>query len=285
MSESPLPVLVPDVITPAEAKRVLGLAELFGCRSDPVDMDHVRSLARDMVCGDWQDANPVPLGLCSHGAVVRGVHRLHAVVISQKPRRFLIARDVPHHVHDLPRAKARTAADALGTVGVDSHRKDIAAAVRLLHLFDSARATLPWPDWRSRTFTNAETTRLFQTRYPDLPQAVPVMTAVRSGLSSLPPATLAAAYLVTRASSGAAPAASDFLQGLVLPSALELADPRRALHRWFTTPGRPARGMLAATHQLGLFLTCWNAWAAQTHWDKAVFGPAERMPDLCSVSP
>ncbi|MFD6329222.1 hypothetical protein ACFWGI_06535 [Streptomyces niveus] len=42
--------------------------------------------------------------------------------------------------------------------------------------------------------------------------------------------------------------------------------------------------MLATTHQLGLFLTCWNAWAAQTHWDDAVFGPGERMPELCSVS-
>lgn len=285
MSDSALPVLVPGVITPAEAKRLLMLAERFGCRPDPVDMDHVRSLARDMVCGDWQDANPVPLGLCSHGAVVRGVHRLHAVVISQEPRRFLIARDIPHHVHDLPRAKVRTAGDALGTVGVDSHRKEIAATVRLIYLFDSVRTTLPWTDWCGRTFTNAETTRLFQTRYPDLPRGVPSMNAVRSALSSLPSATLAAAYLVTRASSGAAPAASDFLQGLVLPSTLEPADPRRALHRWFTTPGRPARGMLAATHQLGLFLTCWNAWAAQTHWDNAVFGSAERMPDLCSVGP
>ncbi|MFJ9380167.1 hypothetical protein [Streptomyces sp. NPDC101455] len=192
MSRSVSSVLTRQVITPAKAQRLLLLTREVGCRPDPVDMDHARRLARDMVCGDWHDANPVAVGLCPHGAVVKGVHRLHAVVISDIPRAFLIARDIPHRLLTLPGAKARTAADALGAVGVETHRKEIAAAIRLLSLYDTARTALPWPDWHRRGFTNAEIARLLQTRYPNLPQAVPTVTAVRSGLSSLAPATIAA---------------------------------------------------------------------------------------------
>jgi hypothetical protein len=229
MSGSVPSELTAQVITPAEAQGLLLLTRDAGCRPDPVDVDHARRLAHDMACGDWDDANPAPLALCSHGAVIRGLHRLHAVVISQVPRNILIARDVPHHVRHIPGGKARTAADALGAIGVASHRKEIAAAVQLVHLYDSERDTLPWAAWDSRIFTNAETVRLLQTRHPDLPPSVPTMTALRSGLSSTPPASLAAAYLITRATSGLSPAAvADFLQGLIFASHLEPSDPHRA---------------------------------------------------------
>ncbi|WP_331731895.1 hypothetical protein OG613_49285 (plasmid) [Streptomyces sp. NBC_00015] len=275
--------LTPHVITPVEAQRRLLLTQEAGCRPDPVDVDHARRLARDMACGDWDDANPVPLVLCSHGAVIRGVHRLHAVVISQVPRAFLIARDVPHHVRHVPGSKARTAADAIGAIGVVSHRKETAAAVQLVHLYDTERDTLPWTAWEHRVFTNAETVRLLRTRYPDLPRSVPAMTALRSGLRSTPPAALAAAYLITRASS-ASPAAADFFQGLIFTPRLEPGDPRGDLHAWFSAQSAAPRGKLASAHQLGLILTCWNAWAAGTVWDGSVFGAATPMPALRRVA-
>lgn len=276
--------LTPQVITPAQAQRRLLLTQEAGCRPDPVDVDYARRLARDMAYGDWDDANPVPLALCSHGAVIKGRHRLHAVVISQVPRAFLVARDVPHQVRYIPGGKARTAADALGAIGVVSHRKETAAAAQLVHLYDTERATLPWTAWAGRIFTNAETARLLRTRYPDLPQCVPAMTALRSGLRATPPATLAAAYLITRAACGAGPTAADFFQGLIFTPRLELGDPRVDLHAWFSARGAAPRGRLASAHQLGLILTCWNAWAAGSVWDGAAFGPNTPMPDLCRVT-
>lgn len=96
-------------------------------------MDYARRLAHDMACGDWDEGNVIPLALCSHGAVIRGLHRLQVVEISRVPRAFFIARDVPHRVRYISRGKARTAADALGAVGVATHRKVIAGAMHLVH--------------------------------------------------------------------------------------------------------------------------------------------------------
>lgn len=284
MSGYALSELTAQVITPAEAQRLLLLTREAGCRLDPVDMDHVRLLARDMACGDWNDANPVPLALCSHGAVIRGVHRLHAMVISQMPRRFLIARDVPHRVRYVASSKARTAADALGAIGVASHRKEIAAGVQLVHLYETERNILPWAAWERRIFTNAETVRLLRTRYPDLPLSVPTMTALRSGLSSRPPASLAAAYLITRAASGLASAAADFFQGLIFPSRFEPSDPRHALHTWFKTRAAAPRGRVTSTHQVGLIITCWNAWTQGAVWSETLFGPGDPMPDIYRIA-
>lgn len=285
MGGSVLYEITAQVITPVEAQQRLLLTREAGCRPDPVDVDHVHRLARDMACGDWDDANPAPLALCSHGAVIRGLHRLHAVVVSQVPRTFLIARDVPHHVRYLPGGKARTAADALGAIGVASHRKEIAAAVQLVHLYVTERDTLPWVAWESRVFTNAETARVLKTRYPNLPRSVPTMTALRSGLRSTPPASLAAAYLIARAASDLRPAvAADFFQGLISASRLEPGDPRRGLHAWFMARGSALRGRRASAHQIGLIITCWNAWTAEEAWDDAVFGPDDPMPDMCRIA-
>ncbi|MEU6355221.1 hypothetical protein ABZ896_38915 [Streptomyces sp. NPDC047072] len=269
------------VITPDEARDILVFTRKTGCRPDPVDMDYARRLGHDMTCGDWDEANVVPLVLCSHGAVIRGLHRLQAVVISRVPLAFFIARDVPHRVRSIPRGKARTAADALGVIGVATHRKVIAGAVQLVHLYESQRDTVPWTAWDIRVFTNGETVRLLQTRYPDLPQSVPTMIALRSGLRSTPIASLAFAYLITRVAPELGPAVSEFLQGLISPSRLRLGDPRRDLHEWFMTRGASTGRRVVSAHQLGLIISCWNAWAVGAPWDESEFGPDDSMPAIC----
>ncbi|MFI5864592.1 hypothetical protein [Streptomyces sp. NPDC051546] len=279
-----LPELTARVVTPGDAQRLLLLTRAAGCRADPVDVDHARRLAGDMTRGDWNDANPVPLALCPHGAVIRGVHRLHAVVISQVPRNFLIARGVPHQVRHLPGAKARTAADALGVVGVVSHRKEIAAAVHLLELYGTERSTLPWPAWGKRVFTNIETVRLFQTRFQDLPGFLPVMNALRSGLGCTPPASLAVAYLIAQASAAFPSAAADFFQGLIVESWPGPLDPRRDVHAWFMARGTSPRGRVASAQQLGLIITCWNLWAVGGTRGETPFGPEDPMPDIRRIS-
>ncbi|MYS33660.1 hypothetical protein GT025_05830 [Streptomyces sp. SID4920] len=279
-----LPELTAQVITPAGARRILALTQQSGCRPDPVDMDHARRLADDMTCGAWDDANPAPLALCSHGAVIRGLHRLHAVVISQVPRGFLMARGIPHRVRHVPGAKTRTAADALGALGVTSHRKEIAAAVHLVHLYEEQRDALPWEGWARRIFTNSETVRLLQSRYEDLPQFTPFMTALRSGLRSTPPASLAIAYLISQAGSSNRPLAGEFLQGLISASHLEPEDPRWDVRAWFLDHGVGARGRLASAHQLGLIITCWNAWIAGETRGEILFEPDDPMPGIRRIA-
>jgi hypothetical protein len=44
------------------------------------------------------------------------------------------------------------------------------------------------------------------------------------------------------------------------------------------------RGRLVSAHQLGLIITCWNAWAAGDTWDGTVFGPDDSMPDICRIT-
>ncbi|GHI40066.1 hypothetical protein [Streptomyces violascens] len=112
MRGSVLPEFTTRIVTPEDTAWLLLVTRETECRLDPVDEEHARRLAGDMVCGRWEDANPVSLALCSHQGVVRGLHRLHAVVLSQLPRAFLIAHNVPHRVQLLPRSKALTAAHA-----------------------------------------------------------------------------------------------------------------------------------------------------------------------------
>ncbi|WP_157876891.1 hypothetical protein [Streptomyces graminilatus] len=281
MSGAALSDLSARVITPDAARELLEFTRKTGCRPDPVDMDYARRLAHDMACGDWDEANVVPLALCSHGAVIRGLHRLQAVVISRVPRTFFIARDVPHRVRYIPRGKARTAADALGVIGVATHRKMIAGAVHLVHLYESERDAVPWTAWDTRVFTNVETVRLLQTRYPDLPRSVPTMIALRSGLRSTPIASLTSAYLITHAVPELGPAVSEFLQGLISPSHLGLGDPRRDLHECLMTRDVTTGRRAVSAHQLGLIISCWNAWAIGAPWDDSEFGPDDSMPAIC----
>ncbi|WP_250293577.1 hypothetical protein [Streptomyces atroolivaceus] len=92
----------------------------------------------------------------------------------------------------------------------------------------------------------------------------------RSGLGSTPPVSLAIAYLITQAASGIRPAAAEFLQGLIAASRLDPGDLR--WDAWFLDRGTAAGGRLASAHQLGLVITCWNAWVAGRSRGKIVLG-------------
>lgn len=48
---------------------------------------------------------------------------------------------------------------------VASPRKEVAAAVHMVHLYGSERRALPWEGWERRTFTNTQTARLLRSQY------------------------------------------------------------------------------------------------------------------------
>lgn len=280
---APLPVVKREEITPAIAAEILDATRMHGCNPRKLDPAHASRLARDMSSGGWNDHNPDVLSLCAHGAALQGQHRLEALIISQIPRLFLIARDVPHAAATaMDCGKSRSAATALSLAGVQTGRKDIASTVRLLQLYDTERMKTPWPMWRSVTYTNAEIVRLFSSAYADLVQYMPQMSALKSGLHSAPAASLTCSYLIHRDSQDP-PLTADFLQGLVSGAHLDTSDPRWVLRRWFNNPSRPRRGSSVSPLQLGLIIKCWNLWAAGATWEVAYFRPNERMPDVLSV--
>ncbi|MGP3946520.1 hypothetical protein [Streptomyces sp. 6N106] len=280
LAPEPLPAPMRETITPAAAAQILEKTRLHACNPRKLDPAHARRLARDMSSGGWDDHNPDVLSLCEHGAALQGQHRLEAVIISQIPRSFLVARNVPHTTATIMDCgKTRSAATALSLAGVEGHRKDISSTVRLLQLYDAERKQLPWPAWRSVTYTNAEIVRFFQVSYPELPDFLPMMTALKGGLYSAPAASLACAYLVYR-DGGDTPLANDFFQSLVSGAHLDVTDPRWVARRWFSNPSRPRRGNTVSPLQLGLLLKTWNLWAAGGTWEIAYFRPNERMPDI-----
>jgi hypothetical protein len=275
-----LPDLVREVVTVAAAAEILEKTRLHGCNPRKLDSSHARRLARDMCNDSWDDYNPDVLSLCSHGAAIQGQHRLEAVIISKTPRSFLVARDVPHGAATtMDCGKARSAATALSLVGVDGHRKDISSTIRMLQNYDVERDKVAWPAWRSVVYTNAEIVRFFQSEYLDLPDFLPLMTALKSGVYSAPAASLAGAYLVHR-DGGSASHAGDFFQGLVSGAHLDTADPRWVVRRYFQNPVRPRRGNTVSSLQLGLLLKTWNLWISGGIWEIAYFRPNERMPEV-----
>ncbi|MFC8311231.1 hypothetical protein ACFUMJ_23525 [Streptomyces olivaceus] len=280
---APLPFPVREIVTPAAAADILEKTRLHGCNPRKLDSSHARRLARDMCNGSWNDYNPDVLSLCGHGAAIQGQHRLEAVIISNTPRSFLVVRDLPHQTATtMDCGKARSAATALSLVGVERHRKDISSTVRLLRLYDAERRKVAWPAWRSVVYTNAEIVRFFQSKYPDLPDFLPLMTALKSGVYSAPAASLACAYLVHR-DGGSASQAHDFFQGLVSGAHLDTTDPRWVVRRYFQNPARPRRGNTVSSLQLGLLLKTWNLWISDGAWEMAYFRPNERMPEVVST--
>ncbi|QQM40310.1 hypothetical protein [Streptomyces liliifuscus] len=279
-SSAPLPLPVREIVTPAAAAEILEKTRLHGCNPRKLDSSHARRLARDMSNGSWDDYNPDVLSLCSHGAAIQGQHRLEAVIISKTPRSFLVARDLPHQTATtMDCGKARSAATALSLVGVERHRKDISSTVRLLRLYDAERNKVAWPAWRSVVYTNAEIVRFFQSEYLDLPDFLPLMAALKSGVYSAPAASLACAYLVHRDGESTSHA-DDFFQGLVSGAHLDTADPRWVVRRYFQNPVRPRRGNTVSSLQLGLLLKTWNLWVSGGAWEMAYFRPNERMPEV-----
>ncbi|MFF8449156.1 hypothetical protein ACF06Q_15880 [Streptomyces leeuwenhoekii] len=279
-----LPDLVREVVTPAAAAEILEKTRLHGCNPRKLDSSHARRLARDMCNGSWDDYNPDVLSLCTHGAAIQGQHRLYAVMISKTPRSFLVARDVPHGAATtMDCGKARSAATALSLVGVDGHRKDVSSTIRLLQNYDVERRKVAWPAWRSVVYTNAEIVRFFQSKYSDLPDFLPLMTAMKSGVYSSPAASLACAYLVHR-DGGSTSHADDFLQGLISGAHLDTADPRWVVRRYFHSPARPRRGNITSPLHLGLLLKTWNLWVTGQTWEIANFRATQRMPDIFDVN-
>ncbi|MFJ9928568.1 hypothetical protein ACIRU5_21385 [Streptomyces misionensis] len=279
-----LPDLVREVVTPAAATEILEKTRLHGCNPRKLDTSHARRLARDMCNGSWDDHNPDVLSLCSHGAAIQGQHRLEAVIISKTPRSFLVARDVPHNAATtMDCGKGRSAATALSLVGVDGHRKDISSTIRLLRNYDVEREKVAWPAWRSVVYTNAEIVRFFQSSYSDLPDFLPLMTAMKSGVHSSPAASLACAYLVHR-DGGSTTRAEDFLQGLISGAHMDTADPRWVVRRYFHSPARPRRGNITSPFHLGLLLKTWNLWVTGQTWEIANFRATQRMPDILHVN-
>lgn len=273
-----LPSPVREVITPESASDILRLTHTHGCNSRRLDPTHAQRLARDMTAGHWDDLIPEVISLCSHGACLQGQHRLEAVVLSQIPRSFLVSRDVPHlSATRMDSGKARPMSLALGVLGVERSKKEVCAAVRMIHLYDTTRTTVPWSAWRSVKYTVSEILEPLQSRYRDLPDFLAQMNTLKNGLHAAPTASLASAYLVSR-DSGDAAAAAEFLNGLASGANIDTTDPRWVLRRWFSSPSRPRRGTAISALQMGLILKCWNLWACEETWAIASMKPSERMP-------
>ncbi|GHI40067.1 hypothetical protein [Streptomyces violascens] len=172
-------------------------------------------------------------------------------------------------------------------IAVAGHRKWIAGAVQLLHLYDTEPQTASWAVWDQRIFTNAETVQLLQTRYLELPHSVPAMAALRSALHITPTATLTAAHLITRASGMRPALAAGFFHDLILAARPETAGPLPDLHTSVRAGGIAPRGRRGvgqvSARRLSCIITSWNAYTAGDTWE-AAFGPDDPMPATHSVT-
>lgn len=78
-----------EIVTPQDAARLLGT--MTGNR--PLRTRHVRRYAREMVAGKWL-LNGESIKITKGGRLIDGQHRLHAVMMAQKPVRMYVVRGV-----------------------------------------------------------------------------------------------------------------------------------------------------------------------------------------------
>jgi hypothetical protein len=102
-------------VTPAMAEAFLAKNRNFRHLND----DHVIRLAVMMERGEW-DANGQTLKFDRDGYMVDGQHRCHACVLSGRPFRTLVVRNVASDANVDTTARARTLVDVARHVGVSS---------------------------------------------------------------------------------------------------------------------------------------------------------------------
>lgn len=123
-----------EMISPEVAEKMLAKNTRNRNKRDK----HVKSLARDMASGNWQE-NADAIRISPSGEVVDGQHRLYAIIESGVTLPLFIARNVNMRAQTTIDVGAkRTFADHLKMMG-ESNNNVLAAAVRALCLHNTGR--------------------------------------------------------------------------------------------------------------------------------------------------
>lgn len=118
------------VITPQVARDLLAMVDPDKQR--PLDQKRVRRYAGDMAGGRWVERTTDAIGIGPNGHLDNGQHRLHAVILADRPIEFLLVCDVaPDAFAVIDSADKRSPSDILHIAGYRENRGHNANAARV----------------------------------------------------------------------------------------------------------------------------------------------------------
>jgi hypothetical protein len=156
-------------ITPALAAEMLKR----NTRNRPVNVHHVKRLAREMEMGRWKVNGGT---ICFNGdLLIDGQHRLQAVVESGKQIKTYVVEGLPSDVFNtIDTGKRRDAGDTLALMGIKNSRK-VASAVTFVERIVTGKIY-----WNSRlAVSNSEVQDLYA-KYPGIEESVRIADGKRS---------------------------------------------------------------------------------------------------------
>ncbi len=212
----------------------------------------VSKYAADMAAGQWRMAGE-PIKFDTSGNLLDGQHRLSAVMLSGATVTMLVVRGLPPESQAvMDSGSARTAGDQLGMLGYARNPQTLAAAARLVLLWN--RGYL-FKSTKAQIVTNSDILA-FVDANPDRTDAVEVGMRVHRRVRSGPGATCAAVFLTTRS----APAESGQFWASVRDDAtFASGSPIQAMLNRFGE-ARRAGAAVTPAQSFSAQIRTWNAW-------------------------
>lgn len=210
--------------------------------------------ARDIIEGRWLVTGET-IKFDWSGRLIDGQHRLEAVVAAKKPITILVVRNLDPSVQSVLDTNARrSAADALGFRGVDSHRSIIATHAKIAT--SRANGKLAYAlDTEEPALSNGEVLDWYAAN-PDVEYSAAAASRAAKRTNTTPGALSYIFLTLSRVDSNAA---VQFLTDIENLRTDGEGDPRFALIRALElqVSGRQRRTNAA---QISLWFRAWNAW-------------------------
>lgn len=280
-------------VTPALAQKILTLNPTVIAEGanlserDAEDYQRNRNITKTQVdkwkrvlaAGRWKLTHE-GIAISNTLKLLDGQHRLTAIAESEAGAEFLIFVGVDEATFKvIGQGKARTAADALSTVGATDTFK-LSAAARLIYVYLS-------PDrqnWRRTPVTNDEALELVQQERTSIHESMNFANRLVKTVPIVHSAATAAHFLLNRKHGGAGnPHVQAFFDGLLKNRRLDEMDPRVKLDAYLANARRMGK-RVANMDQLALMVITWNLIANGRHVQNIRYTPKTMaVPDILIV--
>ncbi|MFJ4905296.1 hypothetical protein ACIQCR_31635 [Streptomyces sp. NPDC093249] len=229
----------------------------------------VDDYARDIEAGTWP-LNGEAIKFDTHGNVLDGQHRLHAVVKAKKPVQTFIITGLPAETQTtMDSGRRRTTADAL-SLAAETNATTVAAILGRLWAWEQGdrkftRRTRP---------TTAESQNLLAA-HPQIRRSAEVAQRTHTAFPHIPPSALGTAHHLLTAIDPAATAW--FFQRLGDGAELPTGPPILAL-RTRVTSERAKEGRIDWARHLAYLIVTWNAYRDGRNLSRLVLRPGNPVP-------
>lgn len=247
-------------ISPELASKLLALNPTSLSDDDTAEYRRNRNITRTQVekwkrvlaAGRWKLTHE-GIAISDTLKLLDGQHRLTAVSESEQGAEFIVFVGVDEATFKvIGQGKARTAADALSTVGSVNTFK-LSAAARLIYLYLS-------PDrqqWRRVAVTNDETVELVQDQRGNIGESMSIADKIMRQIPVIHSAATAMHFLLNQKHGEGNPHVAAFFDGLMKHRRLDDMDPRVKLDAYLNN-SRVHGKRIANMDQLALLIITWN---------------------------